>query len=132
GIVRRNNHPAIIDEELFWSVYDHLRDTRPDGEQTNRVKLVRYSQRVSSEREALLSFTSSQEHVSVSFGKSGDWYHYVARRNNGVTREALLAIEADFIENAIIKKLFEKLQYADIGELEKKRKAIMQDKAARV
>src|SRR5207244_1835761 len=23
GIVRRNNHPAIIDEELFWSVYDH-------------------------------------------------------------------------------------------------------------
>jgi hypothetical protein len=72
------------------------------------------------------------EKVSISFGKSADWYHYVARRNNGMGRETLFAIEADFIENAIIKKLFEKLQRADIGDLEERRKIVLQEKAARV
>jgi hypothetical protein len=132
GIVKRNHHPAIVDEELFWCVYDRLKDFRPDGSPTGRTKLVRYSQQASSKREALLVFTSSQEKVSVCFGTSDNWHHYVARRNNGMGREALLAIDADFIENAVVKKLFEKLQYVDLGDLEQKRKTLLQEKAARV
>jgi hypothetical protein len=47
-------HP--IQEELFWTVYDHLKDIRPDGTPTNRVRLVRYSKRMKSERAPLLTF----------------------------------------------------------------------------
>jgi hypothetical protein len=72
------------------------------------------------------------EKVSISFGKSANWYHYVARRYTGMGRDTLFAIEADFIEQAIVKKLFEKLQLADIGDLEVRRKSVLQEKAARV
>jgi hypothetical protein len=132
GVVRYHNHEAIVDEELFWTVYDHLKDTRPDGTPTNRVRLVRYSQPAKSAREPLLVFTSTMEKVSISFGRSGKWYHYLARRNNGMGRDTPLAVEADFLENAIVKKLFEKLQHADIGDLEERRKIVLSEKAARV
>ncbi|HWS83148.1 MAG TPA: recombinase family protein [Ktedonobacteraceae bacterium] len=132
GVTRLHNHPAIVEEELFWSAYDHLKDFRPDGTPTNRVRLVRYSQRVPSERKPLLLFTSSQPNVSVCFGKNLRWHHYKARLWNGMTREDVVNADADTIENAVVTKLFEKLQYVDIGDLEQKRKAMLQEKATRV
>jgi len=133
GATRLKNHPAIVDEELFWSVYDHIKDFRPDGTPTHRIRLVRYSQRVNySDREPLISFTSSRPNVSISFGKNRTWYHYKARSYNGMTRETLLSADADTVESAIVKKLFAKLQYVDIGDLEQKRKAMLAEKANRV
>jgi hypothetical protein len=70
--------------------------------------------------------------VSVSFGKSNRWHHYKARLWNGMTREDIVNADADIVENAVVAKLFEKLQHVDIGDLEQKRKAILQEKAARV
>lgn len=43
------NHPAIVPEDIFWPVYDHLKDVRPDRTATGRHKQVRYSHTKTSE-----------------------------------------------------------------------------------
>ncbi|WP_235845986.1 recombinase family protein [Dictyobacter aurantiacus] len=134
GVTRVDNHPAIIEEDLFWSVYDRLRDFRPDGTPTNRVRrVVKYSQITYAERKPLFTFTSSDPKATVSYGRSAQWYHYKVRVYDGMSRETVVSAYADVVEDAIVAQLFERLQLQDIdiGDMEKKRAAIIEKNAKR-
>jgi hypothetical protein len=119
----RKNHPAIVPEDVFWSVYDHLKDIRPDGIPTGRHKLVRYSQaRSIEERKPLLKPISDDGSVywEVPYEKKGG-YKIIKRRQLGLGTDHVLFLDADVLETAIVKRLLERLHTIDLNNLNKQR-----------
>ncbi|HLZ60078.1 MAG TPA: recombinase family protein [Ktedonosporobacter sp.] len=123
-VYREKNHPAIVPEEIFWSAYDRLRDFRPDGTPTGRVKQVRYNQeRTLDDRQPLLKAVSEDGGVywHGAFKKWG--YRIIRREQMGLAEEHVLFIYADVLETVVVKRLFEKLYTLDLNNLNQQRAA---------
>ena len=132
GMYKQNNHEPIIDETLFWSVYDRLKCTRPDGTPTGKISLVRYSQVVSVvAREPLIKrlFSTPTHYVqSIKLGR----YYYELVDYGTLGRKFLLSIEAEELEGIIVKRIFQILRERSIGDLKKARKVRDQEKNRRL
>lgn len=119
------NHPAIVPEDIFWQVYDHLKDVRPDGKATGRNKCVRYQQRENSEARApLLKPVSPQGRVYWGAWYNGiHGYKIIKRKQLGLLDEHIAVIDADVLETAVVKRLFERLHTLDVNNLNAQRQA---------
>ncbi len=120
-----HNHPAIIPEDIFWQVYGQLRDARPDGTPTGREKCVRFQQlRKGDIREPLFRPVSQQGGVyweAYYEGKYG--YKIIKRKQLGLVDESVIVIDADVLETAVVKRLFERLHTIDVANLSTQRAA---------
>ncbi len=115
-----SNHPAIVPGDIFWQVYDYLKDTRPDGTATSRKKLIRYNQAKSAdERQPLVKPVSPQGGV---YWEAGG-YKIIKRKQLGLLTEHVLFIDGDILETAVVKRLFERLAYIDLDNLNDRRTA---------
>lgn len=115
-----SNHPAIVPEDIFWQVYDYLKDTRPDGTPTGRNRLIRYNQAKSAdERQPLVKPVSPQG--GVYWEACG--YKIIKRKQLGLLTEHVLFIDGDILETAVVKRLFERLAYIDLDNLNEQRTA---------
>lgn len=139
-IVIQNNHPPIVSAEVFWSVYDHLRDERPDGTPTGRDRLIRYSQKKTPPemRKPLLRPRSENGAVRwgyMTFGTASEeprgwFYHVVQTRPLGLETESIFSIAADTLEGAVVIRLLERLREINIESIAEE-KQIMQSSIRR-
>jgi hypothetical protein len=125
----QNNHPPIVSEDLFWNVYDHLSDTRPDGTPTGRMKLVRYSRNPEPEqRRPLLDPVSSNGSVTWHISKRGkEEYCYYKVVEYGLVRHYIISVDADILEGAVCERLFQKIKSLDWEDLQNKKEKIKKD-----
>lgn len=128
-----NHHDAIIDEDRFWLVYDNLKIYRPDGTPTGKPIFVRFTQqrnlRAALVTKPLLSLETTHENAAVYFTRSGlpqgtGSYNLSVRR--GLVYDSILCINAYQLETAIVGRMFEHLDTADLGDL----KAVRVEQAA--
>lgn len=114
-----NNHPAIIDEETFWLVYDHYRNERPDGTPTGRNRVVRY-ERIETIRPSLLKkLLVSEDDPEAGFYykklNDGDFYYECTIMGNMVRQRTTLAsIRAVPLENEILRVMFERIRQENL------------------
>ena len=120
-----NNHPAIVPQDIFWSVYDHLKDVRPDGTPTGRHKTVRYSQtKTIDERRPLLKPVSEDGSVYWEAPYEKKWgYKIIRRKQLGLEDEHVVFLDAEVLETAVVKRLFERLHTIDLNNLNEQRAA---------
>src|SRR5579875_1739313 len=118
-----------IPEDLFWNVYDHLSDTRPDGTPTGRMKLVRYSRNPEPEqRRPLLDPVSSNGSVTWHISKRGkEEYCYYKVVEYGLVRHYIISVDADILEGAVCERLFQKIKSLDWEDLQNKKEKIKKD-----
>jgi hypothetical protein len=132
GMYKQHNHEPIIDETLFWLVYDRLKCTRPDGTPTGKIALVRYSHALSAAaREPLIKrlFSTPTHYVpSIKLGR----YYYELLSYGTLGRKVLLSLEADELEGSIVKRIFQILRERSIGDLKQARKIREQEKNRRL
>ncbi len=132
GVNKPNNHEPIIDEALFWMVYDRLKSTRPDGTPTGKIPLVRYTQEKSlTARQPLLKhLIATPAHYTLS--TKTQRYYYELLSYGTLTRKALLSVEANEFERIVIKRLFQTLRVKKIGDLKEARKQREKEKNKRL
>jgi DNA invertase Pin-like site-specific DNA recombinase len=121
GTVRYNNHEAIIQKDLFWSVYDRLKCVRPDGTPSPYLHLVRYSRiKGQLERQSLLQPITNADgsvYFSNSHVKGNVYGYYNVSVHRGLERYCLFSLKADDLEGMVIARMFWHLRRADIGDL---------------
>ena len=132
GANKTNNHEPIIDEALFWSVYDRLKSARPNGTPTGKIPLVRYTQHKSpAAREPLIKELIATPHRYTQSRKL-ERYYYQLLSNGTLTTSSLLSVEANTLEGIVVKRLFQKLQEGKIGDLAQAQKRREQEKNKRL
>ncbi len=136
GAVRYNNHEAIIDEPLFWSVYDRLKRVRPDGTPGGILQQVRYTRtKGENERMPLLQPTTNADgsvyFANTRVNKVTHGYYNVSV-HRGLKRSNLLSLQADDLEGAVISRMFWHLRRSDIGNLKAARVERGKKKARRL
>jgi uncharacterized protein (UPF0147 family) len=85
GHIIKNNHPAIVPEDLFWYAFNLISDTTPTGEERERERYrPRYQQQKKPEAPALLKYiiqtTDSKKAVYVGY-RFSDWYYQIKWKN---------------------------------------------------
>src|SRR5436305_5155010 len=132
GVNRKKNHTAIIEESLFWSVYDHLKSYRPDGTPTGKLPIVRYTQGKSEEARPSLLKALIASPVIYSQSAHLMKYHYYELRKPGWEHEALLCVEAELFETIIVGRIFQQLRESNLVDLAESRKQRMKEKTKRL
>lgn len=116
-----NNHPAIIDEETFWLVYDHYRNERPDGTATGRNRVVRF-ERIETLRPALLKklLISGDNPEAGFYYKRAEQrvFYYECLFKGCMTRirTTLASVKAEPLENEILGAMFEHIRQENLKE----------------
>ncbi len=81
GRIIKNNHPAIVPEDLFWYAFNRLSDVTPEGEERERERYrPRYQRQHKPEAPALLKeiIQTNDTRKSVYVGQRfTDWYYLV-------------------------------------------------------
>lgn len=132
GAYIANTHEPILDEGLFWSVYDRLKSTRPNGTPTGKIPLVRYTQHTSTiAREPLLKELIATPHRYTRSNKL-ERYYYQLLSNGTLSSTALLAVEANAFEGIVVTRLFQKLREGKVGDLAQTQKRREQEKNKRL
>ena len=130
GVLIHDNHTGTVNKEIFWLVYDRFRDHRPDGTPTGRLKIVRYSQKSTTEptRKPLLKPVSQNKGEVVRF--SSGYYMLRVKRLYGL--ECPLAVAADQLEGVVVERLFQRIREVNIGDLKDMRLKKMTEREKRI
>lgn len=138
GAVLEHNHAAIINEGVFWSVYDRLKCKRPDGTPTGKLQLVRYTQKKNEhDRPPLLKpLTNADGSVYFSNNKTsairGTIAYYHVSVHRGLKRRSVLSIQADVLEEVVIARMFWHLRQVNLGDIRQLRARKLEEKRKRV
>lgn len=85
GQIKKNNHDAIVPEQLFWYAFNLISDTTPEGEERERERYrPRYQRQDKPEAPALLkhiiSTTDPKKSVYAGY-RFKDWYYMLKWKN---------------------------------------------------
>jgi DNA invertase Pin-like site-specific DNA recombinase len=125
GKIIYDNHPAGMDTETFWLVYDRIKTTRPDGTPTGKTNRVSYLRKEDAERrlpllKKLITSTNGARAYYVNTGVENRFYYQLA--TVGIKKQTYCCIDAEVLEQLIVDLFFQTLRQHNLVDIETARR----------
>ena len=117
GTVAWNNHPAIVEEDVFWFAFNRLSAYTTEGEEnTQRAHCVRFTK--GHNPQALLKDcieAADPTQVVYTSHKFDAWYYTITGRGNRLDADAyhIVTMQVTQLDSLFTAKLFDHLQHSD-------------------